>query len=30
MVDYTVDPDPPLRTEDANWADQCLRSVGLR
>ncbi len=30
MVDYTVEPDPPLRPEDTAWADQLLRSVGLR
>jgi len=30
MVDYTAEPDPPLRTEDATWADQLLRAAGLR
>lgn len=30
MVDYTTEPDPPLRAEDATWADQLLRAAGLR
>ncbi len=30
MVDYTVEPDPPLRSEDSPWADQLLRAAGLR
>lgn len=30
MVDYTVEPDPPLLAEDAAWADQLLRAAGLR
>jgi hypothetical protein len=30
MVDYTGDADPPLRAEDAAWADQLLCAAGLR
>ena len=30
MVDYTVEPNPPLQAEDAAWADQLLRAAGLR
>lgn len=30
MVDYSVEPDPPLRAEDTAWADQLLRAAGLR
>jgi hypothetical protein len=30
MIDYTVEPDPPLRAEDAAWADQLTRAAGLR
>lgn len=30
MVDYAVEPDPPLPAEDAVWADQLLRAAGLR
>jgi hypothetical protein len=29
-LDYTVAPDPPLATDDAQWADDLLRSKGLR
>lgn len=29
MVDYTGDADPPLRAEDAAWADQLLRAAQL-
>ncbi len=30
MVDYSVEPDPPLSEEDAAWADGLLRAAGLR
>ncbi|MEZ4770687.1 MAG: DUF4058 family protein [Caldilineales bacterium] len=30
MIDYRVDPDPPLDDEDAFWADGLLRAAGLR
>ncbi|MCB0255853.1 MAG: DUF4058 family protein [Anaerolineae bacterium] len=30
MIDYRVDPDPPLEDEDASWADRLLRAAGLR
>lgn len=30
MVDYTVEPDPPLTEEDTAWADGLLRAAGLR
>jgi len=29
-VDYTHDPEPPLREEDRVWADRCLKVAGLR
>ena len=29
-IDYHRDPEPPLGPEDAAWADQLLRSKGLR
>src|SRR5262245_59018111 len=29
-IDYTGDPDPPLLSVDAAWADQLLRQQGLR
>lgn len=29
-IDYRADPEPPLEDEDAVWADQLLRAVGLR
>ncbi len=29
-LDYTPDPEPPLRREEAGWADQHLRQCGLR
>jgi len=29
-LDYTADPDPPLSTDDAKWADELLRQKGLR
>lgn len=30
MIDYRVDPDPPLDGEDATWSDELLRAAGLR
>lgn len=30
LLDYREDPKPPLAPEDAQWADQQLRSAGLR
>jgi hypothetical protein len=30
LVDYTQPPDPPLRPADAKWANQLLKSKGLR
>jgi Protein of unknown function (DUF4058) len=29
-IDYREDPDPPLKPEDAQWADSLLREQGLR
>jgi hypothetical protein len=29
-IDYRHDPEPPLGTEDAMWADAILKSRGLR
>jgi hypothetical protein len=29
-VDYGKDPEPPLETEDAFWAEERLRAAGLR
>jgi hypothetical protein len=29
-IDYTIDPVPPLESADAAWADELLRSKGLR
>jgi hypothetical protein len=29
-IDYTEDPDPPLKPHDARWADALLREKGLR
>ncbi len=30
IVDYTVEPEPPLRSKDAAWANQLLAADGLR
>ena len=30
VVDYLVEPEPPLSSEDSAWADQLLRAAGLR
>jgi hypothetical protein len=30
QIDYRADPVPPLRPEDAAWANMLLRDVGLR
>jgi hypothetical protein len=30
IVDYTVEPEPPLRSKDASWANQLLAADGLR
>lgn len=30
QIDYRADPQPPLRPEDAAWADDVLRAVGMR
>lgn len=30
IVDYSGEPEPALRTEDAGWADELLRTAGLR
>jgi hypothetical protein len=29
-IDYTAEPDPPLRAEEGAWADELLRAAGLR
>ena len=29
-LDYKADPDPPLRPDDAAWADELLRAKKLR
>jgi hypothetical protein len=29
-IDYTTDPEPPLRGEDRTWADDLLRTKDLR
>jgi hypothetical protein len=29
-LDYSIDPDPPLETDDAQWTDRLLQSKGLR
>ena len=29
-IDYTTDPNPPLKSDDAKWADELLRKKGLR
>jgi hypothetical protein len=29
-IDYKPEPDPPLPTDDARWADELLRTKGLR
>jgi hypothetical protein len=29
-IDYQVDPEPPLDSEDARWADALLRKAGRR
>lgn len=30
VIDYVADPKPPLKADDAVWADQLLRAAGLR
>jgi hypothetical protein len=29
-IDYRCDPDPPLSSDDAAWADELLKTAGLR
>ncbi len=29
-IDYREEPDPPLKPDDARWADELLREQGLR
>ncbi len=29
-IDYREDPEPPLKADDAHWADELLRGQGLR